>query len=56
MTPPKSRHSQTEDQALQALKKAVRNVVSEHRATGRRLAIWQDGKVKLISAKQAAKH
>ena len=31
--------------AFKALKEAVREVVEEHRRTGRPLAVWQNGKV-----------
>ena len=34
--------------AYQALKKAVANVIDEHRKSGRPLAIWRDGKVAMV--------
>ena len=40
-----------QDKAMLALKKAVRNVVENHKKTGRSLAVWRDGKVKRIPAK-----
>ena len=38
-----------EDKAEEALKKAVRQVVQEHKKTGRPLAVWKNGKTVLIS-------
>jgi len=38
-----------QDKAELALKKAVRNVVEQHKKTGRPLPVWQDGKVVYIS-------
>ena len=38
-----------QDKAEVALKKAVREVVKEHKKTGRPLAVWKDGKVVRIS-------
>lgn len=38
-----------QDKAEAALKKAVRGVVERHKKTGRPLAIWENGKVVLIS-------
>mgnify|MGYP001573078517 CR=1 FL=1 len=38
--------------ALKALKEAVREVVEQHRRTGRLLAVWKNGKVMKISAAQ----
>ena len=35
--------------AFLALKRAVRQVVEEHKKSGRPLAIWENGKVVLIS-------
>lgn len=42
-----------QQKAFKALKEAVRKVVKHHKETGRPLAIWQDGRVKMISANQA---
>ncbi len=42
-----------QDKAFIALKKAVREVIEQHRKTGRPLAIWQNGKVAWVSASQA---
>lgn len=39
--------------AFKALKEAVREVVEEHRRSGRPLAVWRNGKVVKISASQA---
>ncbi len=44
-----------EDKAMLALKEAVKKVVIEHRKDGRTLAVWENGKVKRISAKKAKK-
>ena len=38
--------------AIKALKEAVREVVEEHKRSGRRLAVWRNGKVIKISASQ----
>ena len=38
-----------QDKAVLALKKAVRQVVEDHRKSGRTLSIWQNGKVVKIS-------
>lgn len=38
-----------QDKAEAALKKAVRAVVERHKKTGRRLAVWKNGKIVLIS-------
>lgn len=43
---PKTLHGK----ALAALREAVRGVIKDHKRTGRPLAIWQDGKVKWVSA------
>jgi hypothetical protein len=40
------------DKAFSALKEAVREVVQRHKETGRSLAVWQNGKVMLMSAKE----
>ena len=42
-----------QEKAFLALKKAVREVVERHKKTGRPLAVWQDGRVKMVSAAQA---
>lgn len=39
-----------QDKALAALKEAVREVVENHKRTGRPLAVWRNGKVAKISA------
>ncbi|MCX5698266.1 MAG: hypothetical protein NTX01_01005 [Candidatus Omnitrophica bacterium] len=38
-----------QDKAEAAMKKAVRQVVVQHKKTGRPLAIWENGKVVHIS-------
>ena len=38
-----------QDKAMAALKEAVRQVVEQHKKTGRPLAIWENGKVVRIS-------
>lgn len=38
-----------QDKAFLALKQAIREVIEHHRKTGRPLAIWQNGKVVMIS-------
>jgi hypothetical protein len=38
-----------QDKAFIALKKAVREVVERHKKTGRPLAVWQEGRVALVS-------
>lgn len=38
-----------QDKAEAALKKAVRQVVEQHKKTGRPLAIWKNGKTVRIS-------
>jgi len=40
-----------QDKALAALKQAVKEVVERHKKTGRKLAIWENGRVKRVSAK-----
>lgn len=42
-----------QEKALRALKEAVREVVEQHRRTGRPLAVWRHGKVLKLSANQA---
>jgi len=39
--------------AFKALKEAVREVVEEHKRSGRPLAVWRNGRVVKISASQA---
>lgn len=41
--------------AFKALKEAVREVVEEHKRSGRPLSVWRHGKVVKISASQALK-
>jgi hypothetical protein len=42
-----------QEKALRALKEAVREVVEQHRHSGRPLAVWRNGKVLKLSASQA---
>ncbi len=42
-----------QDKAEVALKEAVRKVVERHKKTGRLLAVWENGKVRHISAAEA---
>ena len=39
-----------QDKAVLALKEAVKEVVQQHKKTGRRLAVWKNGKTVHISA------
>lgn len=39
-----------QDKAEAALKKAVKQVVQQHKKTGRPLPVWKDGKTVYISA------
>lgn len=41
-----------QDKAFIALKKAVREVVERHKKTGRPLAVWQNGKVAMVSPRR----
>lgn len=43
-------HKTLHSKAKAALKKAVEDVICQHKHTGRPLAIWQNGKVNWISA------
>ena len=38
-----------QDKAMAAMKEAVRQVVKQHKKTGRPLAVWEKGKVVHIS-------
>ncbi|OGX38515.1 MAG: hypothetical protein A3G91_04400 [Omnitrophica WOR_2 bacterium RIFCSPLOWO2_12_FULL_50_9] len=42
-----------QDKAELAMKEAVRKVVERHKKTGRPLAVWENGKVRHISAAEA---
>ena len=42
-----------EEKAMLALKDAVKEVIARHKKTGRPLAVWKNGKVQHISAKEA---
>jgi len=44
-----------QQKAFKALKEAVREVVEEHKRTGRSLAVWRNGRVVKISASQAVR-
>ena len=39
-----------QDKAEMAMKKAVKNVVAQHKKDGRPLAVWKNGKVKKVIA------
>jgi hypothetical protein len=54
MKPPVTPKNPLARKAWAAMKKAVADVVAEHRRLGRPLAIWRDGKVVWIEAEQAA--
>ncbi len=41
------------DKAFLALKEAVREVVENHKKTGRPLAIWRNGKAVMVSVSKA---
>jgi hypothetical protein len=43
------------EKAFIALKEAVKEVIERHKKSGRPLPIWENGKVKYISAAQALK-
>ena len=38
-----------QDKAMAAMKEAVRQVVEQHKITGRPLSVWKNGKVVLVS-------
>ena len=38
-----------QDKAEAAMKKAISNVVEQHKASGRPLAVWKNGKTILVS-------
>lgn len=42
-----------QDKAELAMKAAVREVIDRHKKTGRPLAVWENGKVRHISAAEA---
>ncbi len=44
-----------QEKAFKAMKEAVREVVEKHKRSGRPLAIWRNGKVALITAKQLSR-
>ncbi len=45
----KKKRLSLQDKAELALKKAVRQVVEQHKKSGRPLSVWKNGKVVLIS-------
>jgi len=45
----KRKHMSLQDKAWAAMKQAIRQVVQQHKKTGRTLAIWKNGKVVRIS-------
>lgn len=42
-----------QEKAFKAFKEAIREVIEEHRRSGRPLVVWRNGKVVKISARQA---
>jgi hypothetical protein len=44
-----------QDKAEEAMKSAVREVVENHKKSGRPLSVWRNGKVMRISAAKALK-
>ncbi len=46
--------SELHDKADAAMKKAIQNVVKQHKATGRPLAIWKNGKTVLVYPDQVS--
>jgi len=45
----KKKRMSLQDKAEEAMRRAVRGVVEQHKKTGRPLAVWRDGKVRWIS-------
>ena len=43
------KHMSLQDKAWAAMKEAIRQVVEQHKKTGRPLAVWENGKVIHIS-------
>ncbi len=41
--------SDLHDKADEAMKKAINNVVEQHKVSGRPLAVWKNGKTILVS-------
>jgi len=48
---PKKKRMSLQDKAEAALKKAIKEVVTHHKKTGRPLAVWQNGKAAKILPK-----
>ena len=40
-----------QDKAEAAMKKAIKKVVAEHKKDGRPLSVWENGRVKKVTAK-----
>jgi len=49
------KHMTILDKAETAMKKAVKKVVAQHEKDNRPLAIWENGKVKMVSAETLKK-
>lgn len=45
-----------QEMAIAAMEEAVRDVIKRHKKTGRPLAIWENGKVVLISPYNIKQH
>ncbi len=54
MTPEKQPPPSLTEKAVAAMQAAVAKVVEEHARTGRPLAVWRDGRVVMIPAREAA--
>ena len=47
------RLSKLHSQAESAMKEAIKDVIAQHKKTGRPLAVWKNNKVTMISAEKA---
>jgi len=45
----KRKRMSLQDKAMEAMTKAVQQVIAQHKKTGRPLAIWKNGKVAWVS-------
>ncbi len=50
------KHKTLQDKAAIAMKEAIREVIENHRRTGRPLAIWKNGKVVKVPAARLTHH
>ena len=48
----KKKDHSIQDKAESAMKKAIRNVIKDHKSSGRPLAIWKNGKTVLLQPDQ----